>query len=281
MRQAEDMVGDLPNVTLYDIPTNDAWIRDYGPTFLQRLDEPDVAIVDWQFNSWGGKYPPWDLDNGVSKQIAKQLGLLRFASPVVMEGGSIDGNGRGSILTTRSCLLDARRNSDMNQQDVEEILFHYCGATEVIWLECKPLTGDDTDGHVDQLARFVSEDQIVVAIEHNPHDDNYSSLQDNLRTLHAYSERRSQPLEIITLPMPRAIDFDRQRVPASYCNFLIANHCVLAPLYDDLADKEALRILQSLFPDRAVVGIPARAGMGLGIDTLPDTATTGARGTDS
>ena len=181
MDEAQKMVGDLANVTLHNIPTNDAWIRDYGPTFIQAPGSREVAAIDWRFNAWGGKYPPWDLDNAVPVRITQQLGMRRFPVDVVMEGGSIDGNGRGAILTTQSCLLDSQRNAGMHRQQLERILLQYCSASHVIWIAGGPMAGDDTDGHVDQLARFVSPNQIVVAVENDPQDENYQSLRTNLR----------------------------------------------------------------------------------------------------
>ncbi len=258
MRQAEELVGDLANVTLYDIPTNDAWVRDYGPILLQGPGHSETAVVDWHFNSWGGKYPPWDSDNAVGERIAQHLGIRRFAAPAVLEGGSIDGNGHGVVLTTRSCLLDPRRNSGLDTEGVADLLRQYCCATEVIWIAGGPMAGDDTDGHVDQLARFVSEHQVVVAVERDPRDENYHSLQANVQMLRACQDQRAEPLEIIQLPMPHAVYIEQRRVPASYCNFYIANGVVLVPTYDDAMDDEAIRILRPLFPDREVIGIPAR-----------------------
>ncbi len=269
MQQAEEMVGDLPHVQLVDIPTNDAWVRDYGPIFLQgpssEVGDVDqgvagrgVAAVDWQFNSWGGKYPPWDRDDAVTRAITAQFAMQRFAVDAVLEGGAIDGNGQATVLTTRSCLLDPRRNTGISRHAMERLLHRYCGATEVIWIAGGPIAGDDTDGHVDQLARFVASDKIVVAVERNKQDANYDSLQTNWQTLQTYRSRRAAAFDIIELPMPRPICFDGQRVPASYCNFYIANRCVLVPLFDDPADEHALAVLRSLFPGREIVGIFAR-----------------------
>lgn len=257
-RQAEEMVGDLDHVALYDIPTNDAWIRDYGPMFVQPGGQGDMAAVDWQFNSWGGKYRPWDLDNAVAERLARQLRIRRFSPRLVIEGGAIDGNGRGTVLTTESCLLDPRRNARVNRHGMEEWLRRYCCAREVIWIAGGPIAGDDTDGHVDQLARFVSPRQVVVAVENNRRDENHQPLQTNVRMLQNYRDSHREPLEVIQLPMPSPIHIEQRRVPASYCNFYIANRCVLVPTFDDAMDVEAIRILQALFADREVIGIPAR-----------------------
>lgn len=259
MAQACSMVGHLPQVVLHEIPTNDVWIRDYGPTFLCTPQAGEVAVVDWQFNAWGGKYPRWDLDNAVPGVIADRLRLRRFEPGIIMEGGSIDTNGAGTILTTESCLLDPRRNPGLTRADLEQMLCDYCCASEVIWLPGGPLWGDDTDGHVDQLARFIGPRQIVVAVEQDPRDENYAPLQANLQQLQAIKNQAcGGPLEIIPLPMPRPIMEDRLRVPASYCNFYLANDCLLVPQFDDPADEIARSILQSLQPARQVISLPAR-----------------------
>lgn len=257
-QNAEAMIGDLSNVTLCDIPTNDAWIRDYGPMFLQGAPPNDLLVVDWRFNSWGGKYPPWKRDDAVARRVAEQLGTVCLEPPVVLEGGAIDGNGAGTVLTTESCVLDARRNTDMTRQRMEGLLHHYCGVSTVIWLPGGPLAGDDTDGHVDQLTRFVSPSRVVVAVEDNPEDDNYRPLHANLETLQAFRDPQGEPLEIIPLPMPAPIHSGGQRMPASYCNFYIGNGCVLVPLFDDVADDTALKTFESIFADRDIIGIPAR-----------------------
>jgi agmatine deiminase len=177
----------------------------------------------------------------------------------VLEGGSIDTNGRGVILTTESCLLDRRRNPGLSGADIERVLQDFLAASKVIWLVGGPLAGDDTDGHVDQLARFVGPHQVVVAVEEDPRDENYAPLQANLRRLQSFEKQaRGESLEVIPLPMPRPIFIDSQRVPASYCNFYVANGCVLVPRFEDPADDAARDILQPLFPDRQVIGLPAR-----------------------
>ncbi|MHB8952612.1 MAG: agmatine deiminase family protein [Pirellulaceae bacterium] len=259
MDQARAMVGHLEGVVLHAIPTNDAWIRDYGPTFLAGPEAGQVSLIDWEFNAWGGKYFPWHLDNHVSQRLAEQLQLLRFEPGVILEGGSIEGNGCGALLTTESCLLDPRRNPGLCRHDIEHILQEFCCVSEVIWLVGGPLAGDDTDGHVDQLARFVGPQHVVVAVTDDPEDVNYGPLQANLQRLEDAAGRwRGEPLRITRLPLPGPIVIDSQRVPASYCNFYIANGCVLMPCFDDPADDSARDILQRLFPDRQVIGLPAR-----------------------
>ncbi len=258
MAQAASMVGDLANVTLHDIATNDVWIRDYGPTFLQGPGPGNLTAIDWLFNSWGQKYSPWDLDSAATERITQWLGVARVSPGMVMEGGGLEGNGHGTILTTRSCLLDPSRNPRLSQQDIERQLCRYLGADRVLWIGGGPMAGDDTDGHIDQLARFVSRQRIVVAVEEDPRDINYAPLQRNLRTLQQQAQPGEESLEIIPLPMPRPILVQGQRVPASYCNFYIANGCVLVPQFGDAADQRACQILQDAFPDRDLQPIPAR-----------------------
>jgi agmatine deiminase len=259
MAQARSMVGGLAHVTLHDIATNDAWARDYGPTFLLGPGASEVSLLDWRFNAWGGKYSAWDLDDAVPRQIADRLQLRRFEPGIVLEGGSIDTDGQGTILTTQSCLLDLGRNPGLNVRQIESVLQEFCAASRVIWLPGGPLGGDDTDGHVDQLARFVQPHQIVVAVEQNPHDVNYAPLQANLRRLESWQQEASDVArEVIPLPMPQPVLIDNQRVPASYCNFYIANNCVVVPQFEVPADETACEILQRLFPDRRVLGLPAR-----------------------
>ena len=256
--RAKSMVGDLDDVTLHPIPTNDAWIRDYGPMFLEGPDGAGSTIVDWDFNSWGGKYPPWDKDNRVTREIVMHLAARSFQPGIVLEGGAIDGNGVGLLMTTESCLLDRNRNAEIGRPEMELILRKYCCASKVLWLTGGSMAGDDTNGHVDQLARFVSCDQVVVAVEDDPSDDNYEPLQTNLANLEAATCQLGQSLELIELPMPRPIVVNGQRLPASYCNFYIANGCVIVPQFDDAGDSVALATLKPLFPSRQVIGLPAR-----------------------
>jgi agmatine deiminase len=259
MAQARTMIGHLDRVVLHDISTNDAWVRDYGPTFLAGPGAGEVSLIDWQYNAWGGKYPPWDLDNDVPRQLANRLHMRRFEPGIVLEGGSIDNNGCGTMLTTESCLLDPRRNPQLTRTDIARVLLDFCVGLEIIWLPGGPLAGDDTDGHVDQLARFVSSHQVVVAVEQDPRDENFAPLQENLRRLQACEKLAcGKALEVIPLPMPRPLYIDGQRVPASYCNFYIANGCVLVPHFDDPADDVARDILQRLLPDRQAIALPAR-----------------------
>ena len=261
MAQARSLVGDLPDVHLHDISTNDAWIRDHGPMFLQGPRGAPPALVDWEYNAWGGKYPPFDADNRVPGQIAEALNCRRFQPGAVMEGGAVDANGQGAILASEECLLNPNRNPTLSREDMEQLLRDYCGATTVLWLG-GAIVGDDTDGHVDQLARFVNPTTLVAAVEEDPEDENYAPLQQNLNRLRAMSLPRetssgSSALEVIPLPMPRPIHFRGQRLPAGYVNFYIANGVVVVPQYDDRADEAAVDILAGCFPDREIRGLYA------------------------
>jgi agmatine deiminase len=267
MAQARSLVGDLKNVTLHDIPTNDAWCRDHGPTFLastphSALRTPNLpitspqplapALIDWEYNAWGGKYPPFDLDNQVPRCIAELQNRRRFVPGIILEGGALDGNGRGCILTTKSCLLNPNRNPQLSQADVERYLRDYVGAKKVLWLTGGEIAGDDTDGHIDQIARFVNPATVVVSSCDDKSDDNYAPSQQNLRELKELADQDGRLLEIIPLKLPRALFCDGQRLPAGYCNFLIANGVVIVPQFGDPADEAAVKTLQPLFPNRDV-----------------------------
>jgi agmatine deiminase len=258
MEQAQSMVGELANVTLHDIATNDAWLRDYGPTFLHHRNRAEIAAVSWQFDAWGGKYPPWELDNAAAVKIAATAAWPTFEGPAVLEGGAIDGNGQGVVVTTESCLLDACRNATINRREMERILRDYLSAQHIIWLPGGAIAGDDTDGHVDQLVRFVAADRVVVAVEENDQDPNHATLAENLERLTQLRKTRWPDLKISQLPMPRPIYFDQRRVPASYCNFYLVNGGVIVPQFDDVADRQAVEVLSQLFPHREIVGLPAR-----------------------
>jgi len=256
MSEAQRYVGNIPGVELYDISTNDAWMRDHGPTFLVNATGAPPALVDWQYNAWGGKYPPFDQDDLVGKRIAKKTGYQRFAPDVILEGGAIDVNGRGTVLTTASCLLNENRNPGMSKPKMEQILRDNLGVKHVIWLS-GGIAGDDTDGHIDQLARFVAPGVVLAMVEDDPSDANHDPLAENVSQLRGSTDQDGNPLEIVTLPMPRAIYHDEYRLPASYANFYIANGVVIVPTFDDPHDETALRTLGELFPSRRVCGLPA------------------------
>ncbi|MGD9764766.1 MAG: agmatine/peptidylarginine deiminase [Candidatus Binatia bacterium] len=243
------------DVHLHEVPTDDAWMRDHGPTFIVRGEE--FALVDWIYNAWGGKYPPWERDDAVPRALADRLSAPRFEPGIVLEGGSIDVDGAGTLLTTEQCLLNPNRNAGLSRAAIEQILCDYLGVSRVLWLG-EGIAGDDTDGHVDDLARFVAPGTVVTVVEDDPTDPNYAPLQDNLRRLSDMYDVDDRPLRIVTLPMPAPITYEGQRVPASYANFYIANAAVLVPIFGCANDARALAVLGALFPDRRVVGIDAR-----------------------
>jgi agmatine deiminase len=243
-------------VEFHHIPTNDAWARDHGGIFVVR--GPEKALLDFGFNSWGGKYGPWDLDDRVPRGMAEVLGLRRFdARGFVLEGGSIEGNGRGTVLTTESCLLNPNRGPGRTREALERVLEAYLGARQVLWLG-DGILGDDTDGHVDDITRFVDAGTVVTAIEDDPSDPNHAQLAANLARLRGMRDQDGKPLAIATLPMPPPVLVDGQRCPASYANFLIANAALLVPVFGAPADLRALATLRELFPGREVIGIPSR-----------------------
>ncbi|HEY0246276.1 MAG TPA: agmatine deiminase family protein [Mucilaginibacter sp.] len=245
---------DLNKIQFFSFPTNDAWCRDHGPAFLINNETKQKAIVDWGYNAWGGKYPPFDLDDVIPTKIGNHFNLPVYNPGIVMEGGSVDFNGKGTILTTTACLLNKNRNPHLNQQQIETYLHNYYGAEQILWLG-DGIVGDDTDGHIDDITRFVTEDTIVTVVEENKNDDNYHILQDNLKTLKTMRLLNGKQLDIIELPMPDAVIYEDQRLPASYANFYIGNAAVVVPTYRCNKDDKALEILQGCFPERKVIGI--------------------------
>lgn len=259
METAIKLVGHLPNVTLHEIPTNDAWMRDHGPIFLKN-DANETAIVDWKYNAWGDKYPPYDLDDAVPRQIARMLGFEMYEPGIIMEGGSIETDGNGTLLTTAQCLLNPNRNPALSPSELEQFLRDYLGVEQVLWLGeygDGSVAGDDTDAHIDQLARFVAPDTIVAVTENNPDDGNSDLLQRNLDQLRGFRNINGQPYRIVELPLPAPKYCEEERLPASYANFYIANSVVVVPTFDDPHDEIALNRLGQLFPTREVIGFPA------------------------
>jgi agmatine deiminase len=249
----------VSNLTLRQYPTVDAWLRDTGPIFLTTTARraPSLALVDWQFNAWGGKYPEMLVDNDLPRQVADWLGLPRFQPGIVLEGGAIDVNGRGTCLTTEQCLLHPNRNPHLTRTELERSLHDYLGVRHVIWLG-EGIVGDDTDGHVDDIARFVNPTTVVCALADDPQNVNYAVLQDNYQRLQAATDQDGRPLRVIPLPMPGPVWAHDACLPASYANFYIGNGVVLMPTYDDPHDQVALAVLQDVFPDRRAVGIPCK-----------------------
>ena len=253
-KELEAIGTNMQNITLHIIPSNDAWCRDHGPTFLLNRNNANRAIVNWNHNAWGGKYP-YELDTQVPVRIHDLMpDMPLFETNIVMEGGSIDVNGCGDLLTTTSCLLNTNRNPQLNQDQIENYLRDYYGVDNIIWLG-DGIVGDDTDGHVDDLSRFVAPDTIVTAVEEDAWDENYEPLQKNLRMLNRCRLANGKQPTIVELPMPDIVFYDNQRLPASYANFYIANGKVIFPTYRCLADNQAAYILEALFPDREIIGI--------------------------
>jgi agmatine deiminase len=253
------------NISFHQWATDRVWTRDSGPIFIKRdqVDQP-VAVLNWQFNAWA-KYPNWQNDDALPVLVAAQLRMKSWEPTVelngksrrlVLEGGSIDVNGRGTMLTTEECLLSdiQQRNAGLSREQLEKIFADFLNVKKVIWLK-RGIAGDDTHGHIDDIARFVAVDKVVVAVESNQHDENFQPLQENLEQLKRATDQDGRQFDVIELPLPAPVIFRKQRLPASYANFYIANGVVLVPTFNDPNDRQALNILADLFPDREIVGI--------------------------
>ena len=246
---------DMSKVQFYLHPTNDAWCRDHGPSFLTRNNpEHPKAIVDWNINAWGGKYPPYDLDDVIPTRIAEQLNLPVFYPEIIMEGGSVDFNGAGTVITSTCCLLNPNRNPHLNQAQIEKYLGDYYGIEQVLWVS-EGIVGDDTDGHIDDTVRFVNEDTVLTVVESNVLSENFDLLQKNLKELKTMKLANGKQLNIVELPMPADVIYEEQLLPASYANFYISNGHIIVPTYQCAQDDQAMQIIQSCFPTREVVGI--------------------------
>ena len=244
----------MDQVQFFMHPTNDAWCRDHGPSFLINKNTNSKAIIDWNINAWGGKYPPYDLDDVIPTKIAQALQLPFFNPGIIMEGGSVDFNGAGAVLTSKCCLLNPNRNPHLNQEQIEQYLMDYYGVDQVLWVS-EGIVGDDTDGHIDDTVRFVNEDTVVTVVEENVLSENYDLLQQNLKELKAMRLLNGKALNVIELPMPADVIYEGQMLPASYANFYISNGHVIVPTYKCAQDDKAMQIIQSCFTDRQVVGI--------------------------
>ena len=246
---------------LYDHPTNDVWCRDHGGIFAQRQDG-SLQVADWQFNAWGGKFPPWELDNEIPRHMAESLGLPRLCSSTILEGGAIEGNGEGLVLTTEAVLLNPNRNPGVPREQIEAELHRLLGAKSVFWLG-SGIEGDDTDGHIDDMVRFVNAEAVVSITEADPHSPHYRNLAENNERLQDLRTPAGRRVEVIPLPMPQPViqhDWRLEQLPASYANFLICNGCVLVPIFEQAReDDRALGILRECFPGKQVIGFDARA----------------------
>lgn len=246
---------DLSKVEFYFHPTNDAWCRDHGPAFLINRDaEQQKVIVDWGYNAWGNKYPPYDLDDIIPTLIGKHFNIPVYHPGIVMEGGSVEFNGAGTLLTSTACLLNPNRNPHLNQGKIEEYLINFYGVEQILWVD-DGIVGDDTDGHIDDTVRFVNSDTVLTVIEETKDDENFELLQNNLKQLKEMRLPNGKQLNIVELPMPDPVIWEDQRLPASYANFYIANNSVIVPTFRCRKDEKALQIIRDCFPDRAVVGI--------------------------
>lgn len=244
---------DLRKVEFYIFDYADVWFRDYGPVFV-RNNKHELAMVHWDFNSWGEKYETLLKDRQIPEVINRRMALKCFKPGVVLEGGSIDVNGKGTLLTTEQCLLNKNRNPHLGKKEIEMVLGEYFGVTNFIWLK-NGIFGDDTDGHIDDLARFVNENTIVCAFEENQNDVDYDALKENYDILCQAVDQDGEKLRVVKLPMPKVVSSEFERLPASYTNFYIGNTKVLVPVFDHENDEKALSILKELFPAREVVGI--------------------------
>jgi agmatine deiminase len=248
-------------VILHQFPTNDSWCRDHGAIFVTRppgADHgPTLRALDFEYNAWGGKYPPFDLDNAIPRRMAAELGVPCESVPMVLEGGSIEVNGRGTLLTTEQCLLNPNRNPSMTREQIEARLRDLLGVTQVIWLG-DGIVGDDTDGHIDDLTRFVADDLVVTVVEQDPADENYAPLRENRERLAGLQLPDGRPLRVLELPMPAALYRGDNRLPASYANFYVGNRVVLLPTFNCPADEEAAAILARCFPGRKIVSLDCR-----------------------
>lgn len=246
-------------IQLHDWPTNDSWVRDYGATFLvSRRPGQGIAAADFTYNGWGEKYPPFDDDQAIGRRMAQFADAQHFPVPMTFEGGAIETDGNGRLLTTRYCALNPNRNPGMSQERAEEIFRQYLGVDEVWWLPGNPIVGDDTDGHIDQIARFTASGAIVIASCDNPDLEDFGKAQENMAALQSWIERSSDQPSLVTLPMPAPIEMDGQMLPASYTNFYITNRSVLVPQFQDPNDSIALHRLAECFPERTIVPLASR-----------------------
>lgn len=246
---------DMKRVRFYNHPTDDAWCRDHGPIFVRNDATGEVALTDWAYNAWGGKYPPFEKDNKIPPSIGRALKLRRFENDMILEGGSIDVNGQGLLLTSEQCLLNKNRNPHLERATIEQNLRDYLGVKTILWVG-DGILGDDTDGHIDDITRFYKPDGFITAVEPNGRDKNHKILEENLERLRSMRTPQGKPFDIVELPMPRPFAFEGQRVPASYANFLIINGAVLLPTFrQPKRDAQAAEVLAHCFPGREIVPI--------------------------
>lgn len=252
-------------VSLLPIEHNDAWLRDNGPTFLLNEQE-ELAGVNWGFNAWGGKYSPWDLDDAVAPQILDAFGIKQFDAPLVLEGGSIHTDGEGTLLTTEECLLNLNRNPQLSREEIEAIVKGHVNVQEIIWLK-RGLSGDETDGHVDNVACFAAPGKVILQVCDDPTDENYEITQENRAILAQVVDAKGRKLEVIEIPQPPKTFHEGQRLTLSYLNFYFVNGGIILPVFGGAAeesDRRAADILASLFPDRKIRTVDGMAVIGEG-----------------
>jgi agmatine deiminase len=254
-----DREGSSFEVEFVDIPVNDSWCRDHGPFFLN--GRPDTAaagrqvIIDWNYNAWGGKYPPWDLDELTARRIGTRLGIETLRPNLILEGGAIEGNGEGTVMTTESCLLNPNRNPGLDREAMEDVLRTWLQAENVVWLPGHGIIGDDTDGHIDQVARFVDARRVLLAAPYDDDAEEAEDLQANVMAVLNARNSRGESLEPIPLLMPSPKFLDGNRLPACYCNYCLTNGAVIVPTFRDNTDDVAMQVLQDCYPDRTIVGV--------------------------
>lgn len=253
-----DILSDIENLSIHFWPTNDVWIRDYGPTFVKRISDGRLAGVDWHYNAWGGKYLPFDSDARIAELICAELDCPRNRSSMYCEGGGLETDGQGTLLTTSSCLLSDTRNPGWSRDRVEQELKHQLGVKSIVWVDGGGLEGDDTDGHIDQLARFVAPGVVVAATSSRSDDSNASGLARNLEILQKSVDATGQPLTVHALPTPAPRRIRNQRLPESYCNFLFVNKAVILPTFRSRkTDEDAIRLMEQLLPNHRVIPMDA------------------------
>ncbi len=255
---AKQALLDCKNVEVHPFDTNDCWIRDFGPTFVVNREKKQLGGIDWQYNAWGGKWPPFNEDAANAQRICETISCRRFASKLFCEGGSLETDGEGTLLTTSRCLLSMSRNPDWSRAEVERELESQLGISRVLWIDGGELEGDDTDSHIDQLVRFIRPGLVVAATSYSSDDENAVKLEKQLSCLSNVLDARNKPLDIVKLPTPPPRFIQKERVPESYCNFYFANGIVLVPTFGFReTDEDALHILRELLPDRQIIPLDA------------------------
>jgi agmatine deiminase len=262
LAEARACLAGTANIEFVTIATNDSWVRDTGPVFLRRrgdahADAGPRAAVAWAWNAWGGKYPPWDDDARVARSIAARLGLDTFEPGIVLEGGAIETDGAGTILANERCVVDARRNAGLDRAAMEAAIRGWLCVEKVLWLG-GDLAGDDTDGHIDQLARFVAPGRVLAARQPDRSDPNHASLEANLERLAGFHDAAGRRLEVVPVDIPSKFEFDGTQLPASHLNYYVANGLVVVPVFGGPTDEPALRMLEQCFPGRRIEPVDCR-----------------------